>query len=539
MRSDEEMERISKFVSLPGFQFSLRLSLHKARMINALPRDSKYRTVLFHEYANESNFLRTFSLKYEFYRYVRNRELTNEWYWNQVRTLTYLVILDLLHPEKAYPTETEKIKEIEDSEGNTSSEILVQNFQRTKRTYPELFFKPIFAHTKSKGLESKRPDRKISRYSTIFSEMGYIGPDEDVGLSQEMMSATFAVEALHSDRIEFLKEEMACFRMVDVNDMKMLVTFWEIVKHSLDLITRIHGEESEKKWLIEHFRKGSTLIEALLNIIDQAVSLQWYRKIKTKNAKQKLFEENHPIRFSKDEAAELVQLCMKWFDDEVKVVDLILRGVSAYRRQKNPEPAIFLLTECLNQLTLEKEDEGLCYHNMAIVYRTVGKPRKSLIALLKAKEAFELMNSPYDIGITWAHISVIYHILGNKQKERTAKRNCNEILNSHTLAPRRTADAYIYVADCAREIHNFEWEKEASNFGLRAGDKIEDEFYSSYFNQRLTALEKGIDTLEFENAPFSIKRPPVFRWDKKGGAYIADTPVVIENERSEQEEDER
>lgn len=524
MDSSNEEQRILDFINQPGFQFRTRLAILHAHRYNQLGRgtDDAGKQVI--EYGNEINFLTKFELQYEFYRFVRKRQMATSWYWNQVKVLTYLVILDLLHPAKAFPTEAERINEIADLNGNDKAEIPVQNFQRVRRTYPELFFKPV-PEIDNKELRVK--DGRMSRYSTIFSEMSYLGPMEDQGVAQNLISATYAAESQLSDNIKFMKEVMASFRMVDVWDLRRLKIFWGIVKHSLEMILNIHGQESENAWLIKHLKEGSTLIEAMLNLIDQAVTLQWYRKIKTSEARERIMKDRYYIRYSDEEAAEAVKLNMEWFNDETQVVDLVLRSIRSFRQYKIYRPAISILSECLAQLPLDAIDRGLCYNTMAQVYQAMDKPRKALSALLSARENFEEGGSQYDVGITWAHLSKIYHILGDAEKEKASRDSCDAVLKRETMDLDGAARAYIHVADCAHEIGDSDWESEASITGLKVAYKARNQDLSSYFNQRLTALENGMDTLEAESRHGSFQRPIEFHWANTEGSYIARSPKKV------------
>jgi len=143
---ENESAQIRDFVLKPGFQMDYRHALYAIYKLKELPKEAhKKRTAILTQYAQENSFLSIFSLFYEFYRFVRKSEMERrkKWYWNQIRKIGYLILLDLFHPENAVPSEAErKPKQAPRNSASELSEWLpIQNFSRIRSDYPELFFR--------------------------------------------------------------------------------------------------------------------------------------------------------------------------------------------------------------------------------------------------------------------------------------------------------------------------------------------------------------------------------------------------------------
>ena len=522
--AEKEKAEMVAFIQRPGFQLDFRHKLYTVYKLKEYPaEDQEKRNYILAKFAHEQNFLFDYPLVYDYYRFVKKKMLKKEWYWNQVRELGYLILLDLLHPDKATPTEAAKAPKPSPSDSNSSDEwVFIQNFQRTRRNYPELFFTSQ-KDGRSFRRQKRRLDKRFTRYSTVFSEMPLVDESDIAAVTELMMVQQLAILS-HREKIENIQEFAACLRMVDPDDLICLEKFWEIEKRSLEIITSKYGQPSHNKWLISHIKRGTRFIEAIYQLIDLAVALRWFQTIKSQRKREKLFREKHPLRYSKEDAKRAVELNLKWFGDSVQVFELISRGASAYTHMGKFNVALYLYDECLKQISLEKEDLGLCYHNIAWVHRQRGKKRRYLGYLQKALKVFESIQSSFDEGITWAYIAEAYFLLGNKQKFEDAVQKSKNSISSGNLIDLKLAEAYLCVADCAMRIMDRAWEKEAVISGFRAASKLEDTYFSDYLWQRLTDLEAGRITFIEEQKPGKLKRPPVFRWHKDPLGYSAISP---------------
>jgi len=520
--TEKENNKVRGFLLKPGFQLEYRHALSTVYALKELPKEAnKQRTDVLTKFGQETSFLSIFSLFYEIYRYVRKIEMQRrkEWYWNQIEKLGYLILLDLFHPEKATPTEAEK-------KSNKKQNNSATNFSRVRSSYPELFFAASKAQLQSlqKG-RKRRTDKRLSRYSTVFSEIPRVDEECDRETAQALLMAETAAafSTMSPQEIENRKELTAGFRMVDPDDMVGLQEFWKMQTLSLEVITSNYGQPTQNAWLIQHIKKGSILIESIYQLVDKAVALKWYRTIKSERRKAELFKEKHPPRYSKEDAKIAIEANLKWFCNPIKVVDLAFRGANAYSQIGRIDISLILYKECLEQIPMDSKDKGLCYHNIAITYRDLKKPRKYLGYLKKALRVFEELG-PFDVGITYANIAEAYHLMGNYQEFEKAKKNSMKILASTSLSDKQRASAFLQVADCATIIRDFAWENEALKLGLTASDKAENPYAVSYFIQRLTDLEQGKNTLLAEREPGKLKRPSVFPWIKDAASYFAPPP---------------
>ncbi len=502
----QEHEKVREFERKPGYQMQLRHAVHTTQKLKQLNKSERKAQLT--RFANESHFLLRRTIDPGFYRFVRQRELKRKnWYWNQVRELGYLILLDILHPENATPTRaTRKPKTTTDSHMN--SWVTGRQLRRVRRNYPELFFTP------PKKTGKKIKDKRETRYSTVFTDMSEVD-ESDWRAAAEMLAIMGFAELPYRGRIHEMRALHAALRMVDPDDIMGLERFLELQKASLRIIVSNFGHATQEEWLIRHIEKGTVVLETTYQLIDDAVALRWYRTIKSEVKKTRLLREKHPLSYSREDAKTAVERTFKWCKDPVTAVDLVLRGAAAYSQLAKYRVALWLYEECLKH-PIEEEDKGLCLHNVAWTYRMKGRPRKYLSWLQKALTTFENLNSSFNTGITWAYIAEAYHLLKKSHMYNEAIQRSKSILSGPDLEDAKLAQAYLCVADCAMRTGNRAWEREAVVSGLKAASKLSDIEYASYYNQRLTDLDAGKSTPYAEMEPGKLKRPPTFRWHIEG-----------------------
>jgi len=502
----QEHEKVREFVQKPGYQMQLRHALYTTQKLQQLNKREKRAEAI--RFANESHFLLRRTIDPGFYRFVKKSELKRKnWYWNQVREIGYLILLDVLHPEKATPTRAAR-KPKPTSDSLLDSWVTERHLRRVRRNYPELFFTPPMKTGK------RIKDKREIRYSTIFSDMSDVD-ESDWRAATEILAPLYLGRLPYGGIIHETRTLHAALRMVDPEDIVGLERFWELQKASLKIIVHRFGHATQEEWLIRHISEGSVVLEAIYQLVDDAVALRWYRTMKSEAKKSSLLRENHPLSYSREEAKTAVEQTFKWCTDPVTAVDLVWRGAGAYSQIGKHKVALWLYEECLQQ-PIEEEDRGLCLHNMAWTYRVMGKPRKYLIWLNKALATFEDLKSPFNTGITWAFIAEAYHLLKKPQKYNEAIQRSKSILSQSNLEDAKLAQAYLDVADCAMRTGNRAWEREAVMSGFKAASKLEDIEYALYYNQRLTDLNAGKSTLSAEMEPGKLRRPPIFRWHREG-----------------------
>jgi hypothetical protein len=132
-------------------------------------------------------------------RYVKKSVVKKAWFNNQIREIGYLVLLDLLHPEKATPTNSGN-KTLKNASPITFTEKWLDDRQleRIRANYPEIFFTPQKVVVKGRG---KRNNRRERRYSTTFSDMTEI-TEEDRRIAWEFLEPILALSCLMSQWLE-------------------------------------------------------------------------------------------------------------------------------------------------------------------------------------------------------------------------------------------------------------------------------------------------------------------------------------------------
>jgi tetratricopeptide (TPR) repeat protein len=469
------------------------------------------------KFARDESFLFRFSHDYFFYRAVRKKEMRKKWYWNQIREIGYLILLDLLHPENAFPTKSEKKpkKPANTSNSLPSDWLKDRQLRRIRKNYPEVFFTPLDS-------KQNRSDQRLIRYSTIFNDMP-LENDEDWPTALQLLAAQDIARSPWIGQIEKVRETVAGLRMVDPDDIDGLEKFWAMERRSLEIITANFLQSTDHKWLVPLTKKRTNIVEYIYQFIDKAVALRWFRTIKSEEKKERLFRQRYPIQYSREDARRAVESTFRWFEDPAKATDLVFRGACAYGYLGKFEIERSLYKECLRQ-RLELKDKGLCCHNIAFTYRMMGKPRKYLGWLEKALAVFQEIGSQFDIGITWAYIAEAYYMKSNWQKYENAKSMSKSLLSTLNLTDLQLAQAYLCVADCAMRIGDRAWEREATVSGFLAASELDDLYAATYFSQRLGDLDAGKRTFEAEQEVGKLKPPPIFRWYRDSIQFAAITP---------------
>lgn len=484
---------------------------HRLKQLNKSERKTQLK-----RYASESHFLLRRTADPGFYRWVKKVELKRKsWYWNQIRELGYLILLDVLHPENATPTRAAR-KPKPTSDSPLDSWVTERHLRRVRKNYPELFFTP----PKTTGKKTK--DKRETRYSTVFTDMSEL--DESDWRTATVILAAECLERLpYAEDVYEVRRLHAALRMVDPDDLTGLERFWELQKASLEIIVDRFGYATHEEWLLRHIKKATGVLEVVYQLIDDAVALRWYRTIKSEAKKARLLREEHPLRYSREDAVTAVEKTFKWFKDPVTSVDLIWRGAVAYLELGKHEVALWLYGECLKQ-PLEEEDKGLCLHNAAWAYRMKGRPRKYLIWLKKALTTFEALDDSFNIGTTWAYLAEAYHLLKNHHKCSEAIQRSKTILRESNLRDVKLAEAYLHMADCAMNIGDRLWEREAVELGFKAASRLENIGFALYYNRRLTDLEAGKSTADAEMESGRQRRQSVHRWHIEGSEVFVPLP---------------
>lgn len=457
-----------------------------------------------------------------FLRFVRKQVRKTKWYQTHVKELGYLIAIDLLYGKKATIKKTKETPK-EDLKNSTLIYERVTNRtrQRLFHQYPELLSKSL------REVMNELEDVREQPYNTTFTEppIGQMDPKYlasipitldryDIGfmqLKQLMMP-------LHSN-----------YRMVEPYDTEELIQFHNYIKTSINELQQFGEPEKKNQWIKNHLLEGTTLTEHLYQTIMLAVLGRWFRK-KKPSARLELLEGKHPLQYIKKDAHDAVKYTKEWMQDPISIFDTINRGVEGLNQMRRAEPSIWLYKECLNQLELELEDIGLYYHNIAIQYRSMGKPRSFKINLQKALKVWEANNRQYDIAVTWAFLAHAHYMLNENEKSKKAKEKAMTMLCHLEDTDYRLSWGYIHMADNAYAVRDIKWEIEALSKGLDYAARYPDESFFNYYNGRLLAINQGKNPLKLEKMGLLI-RPPRTPWIKIGSSFhpvlpSKDTPTA-------------
>jgi hypothetical protein len=507
----EQSQQIKEFIQKPGMRMDFRRALYSVEKLKEVdPNDAEARKKVLAEFARESSFLLNREVDFGFYRFVRKHELSRKnWFNNQMREIGYLVLLDLLHPEKAMP-----YRAADKSTKNMPPLTLkdkwqsIRNLRRVRRDHPEIFFNPLMVYKKGRGKQSK----KERRYSTTFSDMSEIGELEGT-VALEMQLVQDAARLPYEGLVDRIHYTTAALRLVESTDIICLERFWEYQKASLQIITNRYGSPTENQWLVPHIEQGGSLLEIFFTLIDNSIALKWYRTIKSATIKEQLLKRKYPIKYTRKDAEAAIKANLRWIKKPVVIADYVFKAGNAFSMIKLYDSAIYIHEECLKIPNIEPLDKGICLHNIACYYRLKEKPKKFLSYLKKALAVFEEIKNPFELGMEWAFIAKAYHFQNAKLKEQDAKVKSQNAITESNISDFLKMKAFLWIVDEASEIKDKNWEKFAVEKAFKSASKLENPKYADALMEVTYCIEDGA----WEDAELIVReiRPPFMQWSKE------------------------
>jgi len=506
--TDKEREELDRYFTNPAFQMTPRHALYTAHKVNSLKSTEQRRKEL-GKFARDESFLFNFTHDYFFYRVVKKNEITKEGYWRQIEEISYLILLDLLHPEKATPTESWHKPEKSSSISNSPSHEWLgeRQLRRIRDEYPEIFYTPHDCHQNKK-------DRRESRYLTVFSDLP-LENDESWSTALEMLTAQDIARAEIMDISDLMRvrQVMSGLRMVDPEDLIGLERFWQIQKNCLETLTAKYKQSTHNKWLPRVLRERTNLLEHMYQFIDQAVGLHWYRNIKSEPKKERLMHERAPWIYTEEDAKKAVELTFKWFENSATATDLISRGADTYAHLEMFNVSLWLYDECLKQPLIQASEKGFCYFKTACIYSQIKDWEKCFDSLTKSLSVYGEQGDKYGLGTTWGYIAEASHMINNFQKYEEAKNQAMSILKIANTSDESSTEAYLDIADSAQRTKDAKWEEEALRLSFDSASKLKDPAKEMYIIQRLGDLITRKDTSIAEQEPNKLHRPSQSRWE--------------------------
>ncbi len=483
-----------------------RHALYTAHKINSL-RSKEERRKEIEKFARDESFLFNFTHDYFFYRLVKKNAITKEGYWGQVKEISYLILLDLLHPEKATPTESWKKPKHSASTGNSPEWLGERQLRRIREDYPEMFYTPH-------DCRQNKKDQRQTRYLTVFSDFP-LEKDEFWSTAKEMLVAQDMARAQIIDIGDLMKvrQVMSGLRMVDPEDLIGLESFWQIQKKCLEILTAKYQQSTHNKWLPIVLKERTNLLEHMYQFIDQAVALHWYRKIKSEPKKELLLKEKRPWVYTEEDARKAVELTFKWFENSATATDLISKGAETYVHLGMFNVSLWLYGECLKQPLLQVSEKGFCYFRIACVYSQTKEWEKCFDSLMKSLAVYEEQGNKCKMGVTWGYIAEANHMINNLQKYEEAKKEAMSILKMANTSDESSTEAYLDIADIAQRTKDGKWEEEALSLSFDSASKLEDPKKEMYIVQRLGDIIAGKDTSIAEQEPNKLHRPSQSEWE--------------------------
>jgi len=446
-----------------------------------------------------------------FLRYVRKQIRQTVGYMKHIKELGLLIAIDLLYGEKA-TLRRAKEKPIEDYKKSTLiyKRLSTRTRRRMFNQYPELLFKPL------REIMDELENKTEQPFKTSFTQppIGDLDP-------QYLASKPFPLDRYD---IGFMQIQIMMmpihsnYRMVEPYDTEELLQFHQNMKESvLNLIQQFGEPPDENQWIKHHLQEGTILTEHIYQTIMLTVIGRWFRKKKT-SARLKLLKEKHPLHYTRKDAYNAVKFTREWVHDKIALFDMLNRGINGFNQMRMFEHGSWIAEECLMQLELEPADQGLCYNNLAEQYRLMDKPRKYKINLLNALKVFEEISSDYDVAVTLGFLANAHNLLRENHLSRQRKEQATSLLDSLEDTKFRLFWGYIHLADSARWMNDLKWEIECLSKGFDHASEVTDERFIDYINERLIAIQQGLNPLMLEKQGI-LKRPELVSWKQIGSSY--------------------
>jgi hypothetical protein len=298
-------------------------------------------------------------------------------------------------------------------------------------------------------------------------------------------------------RMHMQNEEMINSMICDPIDLAKLLAFREDV---LQIISEIgknpfidNSGNAEKQNLTSPVL--NFLIQMLFQQVRLLVELRWFREKSPSIQHKIIFKEPRMTKFHKKDAAKAVNLNWLWFKDPEKVIkSMVIAGLSyiRFRREPQPQVGLWLIQECLRQLTLSEDEKALAYYNIAMMYQQTNQFRLMMRWLGKAMQLWrEVGGHPGDEADIYAYMAE-YWRLKDTEKYLSYRNKAEELLkNDTTLTQRRKAFHYKFLADCAAMFKDRAWEEHLYEQGWLVSSKDDSlKNFADWFKQCLDDLEK-------------------------------------------------
>jgi hypothetical protein len=290
-------------------------------------------------------------------------------------------------------------------------------------------------------------------------------------------------------RMHMQAEETAKSMICNPIDLAQLLTFKDDLHKIIDEIgaNPFHYEaENDGKPHLLNESDFRILIQMLFIQVRTLVRLRWFREKSERLQNKIIFKEPRITQYRKKDAKKAVSLSLQWFKNPESVIKALgIAALSYIRFMKEPQPQVglWLIQECLQQLTLSDAEKALAYYNIAMIYQQANQHRLMMKWLRKSLQLWEQVGGhPGDEADIYAYMAEYWRLKDN-EKYISNRNKAEELLGSDTLTHRRKAFHYLFFANCACMFNDKYWEKRLYELGLISAKDGFLEDFANYFNQ--------------------------------------------------------
>lgn len=431
-----------------------------------------------------------------------------------MRELTKFILLDkLLQDRGKFVTIRDRniappknngvtLKSKENKEANGEEDLKYQSYGHLLRIvndyYPELLTRRVELRQRMgrrKLSDGRRIDDHRERIvETQFSKEEKLPP----GIFDLIVARAMRQDATDDfyRRMHMQAEETAKSMICDPIDLAKLLEFKEDVLKAIDEIGAnpfLYNAEYDGKQELLTESDFRILIQMLFLQVRTLAELRWFREKSERLQNKIIFREPRITKYRKKDAEKAVSLSWQWFknpESVIKAMGIVALSYIRFMKEAQPQVGLWLIQECLKQLTLSDGDKALAYYNIAMMYQQANQHRLMMKWLRKSLQLWEQVGShPGDEADVHAYMAEYWRLKDN-EKYFCNRNKAEELLKSDTLTKRRKAFHYLFFADCACMFNDKEWEKQLYEQGLMISakdDSLQD--FANYFNQCIHDLQ--------------------------------------------------
>jgi tetratricopeptide (TPR) repeat protein len=427
--------------------------LHEKFVQYASPRFSKLPAQRRREFlANvvaEDDLLVSMSSDLGVFREVVKRLKTKPWFSEDLRSLAFEAITDLIFPGTNY----------DDAEK-----------ERLNKAYPEVFLKledVKFGAPKSCPIQLKDVETEaveLDDLETALTCVRWSAVSKDVD-TEEGFTALMQELVDHGSRL----------RGIDPLTLESLFDLQDLLDKGISEATAKQGMPDEQtSWILFAVQDRVMVPETLHFLLMQAMGLRMFREL-DREARRELMDQDYKVQLGPAYASRSVLLLGDYHRDRLQAPQKILKAIEAYVRDGKQQFALELCLESIKNLPMENPDLGQMELTSGILYLANDKPRKAAESFQHSLETAGANGDEARASVVYAYLGASYALLRKKEEAHKAFEESLSIAVSRKGDASDLLEELMLMADLAHESNEHIAEKGFLQRALSIADGMAEE----------------------------------------------------------------